>query len=201
LPVSQFLESTGAAPDSLPEDQLTVERWLLKTGNRRVSPPDFRWVVAHLVESVGYPGRRVVLERGVGQRLRLPAQRLRGRHAEQRRPGSLGRSDARLERVDALRAELDVPGARPPASINYQLDRLRLERRAWSCAAPPPTPRGTHPRASGGGAAGRVRRGRGRAAGAARQALRRDALRLETADGQTIEVNLAELVRAWRPTA
>jgi phosphate transport system permease protein len=63
LPVHQYLEATGKSAADLAADQLTVERWLVKTGNRRLDAPDFRWIVAHDVNSVQYPDDAVVLER------------------------------------------------------------------------------------------------------------------------------------------
>jgi phosphate transport system permease protein len=61
VPVSRV---DRASPDSLPEDQLTVERWLIKTGNRRSRRPGLPLDrCARLVEDVGYPEDAVVLER------------------------------------------------------------------------------------------------------------------------------------------
>jgi phosphate transport system permease protein len=199
LPAAQFLESTGAAPDSLPADQLVVERWLLKTGNRRIAPPDFRWVVAHLVESVDYPPDVVVLERvewgnAYGY--------LRSVHEAgtltSEGPAAWDDLIARLQRVDALREEVDELERSRLQSINYQLDRLRLERRALELRGRPTE-----------GELARLSQAEAElhteytvaetSLRELQQALGRDAIRLETATGQSIDVNLAELVRAWRP--
>jgi phosphate transport system permease protein len=199
LPVSQFLESTGASPDSLPEDQLTVERWLIKTGNRRVSPPDFRWVVAHLVEDVGYPEDAVVLEREEwGNAYGFLRSVYQDGVLSSEGPAAWDDLMRRLERVDGLRAELRTLERGRLRSINYQLDRLRLERRGLELRGTPSDADLARIRDAEAAllaeydvAEAELRDLRG--------TLRRDALRLETAEGQTIEVNLAELMRAWRP--
>ncbi|MDZ7670834.1 MAG: phosphate ABC transporter, permease protein PstA, partial [Gammaproteobacteria bacterium] len=131
LPVGQYLESTGANPDALPEGTLQVERWLIKTGNRRVAPPDFRWVVSHKVADVSYPADVVVLERvewgnAYGY--------LRAVHEDgtlvAEGPAAWQALRERLERVQTLRDEIETLEGGRLQSINYQLEQLRLERRA-----------------------------------------------------------------------
>ena len=59
LPASQYLESTGQSADALAAGQTEVERLLIKTGNRRVAPPDFRWVPTSWRISVEAKSRRL----------------------------------------------------------------------------------------------------------------------------------------------
>lgn len=44
-------------------DQILIERWLIKTGNRKVDPPDFRWLFAHDVVATDQPAELVTFER------------------------------------------------------------------------------------------------------------------------------------------
>ncbi len=205
LPLAQYQEATGAGDQTVPAEAVTVERWLVKTGNRRVAPPDFRWVVRHRIGQVEYPEDVTVLERvewgnAYGY--------LRSVH-ESERQSSEGAAawedlEQRLARVNALREEIDALEQGELYRINYQLERLRLERRAMQL---------TEPVESGDGSPRAVAMAATEAALLAdyevaerrlrelRRALRRDSIRLETATGQEVEISLAEIVRAWRPNA
>lgn len=61
IPVEQY--RARFASTELPDDRAVVERWLVKTGNRRVDPPDFRWLFAHEIASVDRPEALVAFER------------------------------------------------------------------------------------------------------------------------------------------
>jgi phosphate transport system permease protein len=62
LPVQQFLESGG--PEAwVDENAEVMQRWLVKTGNRKISAPDFRWIYEAQIQSVGYPADVVAIER------------------------------------------------------------------------------------------------------------------------------------------
>jgi phosphate transport system permease protein len=201
LPAAQYLESTGASPDALPSGQTVVERWLIKTGNRRVAPPDFRWLVSHRVESVSYPQEVVVLER-------VEWGNAYGYLRSVSEAGSLSSEGAaawedlsrRLERVEELRERISTLERGRLHDINYQLDRLRLERRALALRDAATTDALTQVaeaetalQAEYEVAAAELR--------ALRVELRRDAIRIDTVDGQASEISLAEIVRAWRPNA
>ena len=61
LSVEQYRESSGDT--SISPDQEFVTRWLIKTGNRRIDPPDFGWIFTHHIDSIDYPEEVVVIER------------------------------------------------------------------------------------------------------------------------------------------
>ena len=62
LPVQQFLESGG--PEAwVDENAEVMQRWLVKTGNRKVSAPDFRWIYEAQIQSIDYPAEVVAIER------------------------------------------------------------------------------------------------------------------------------------------
>ena len=62
LPVQQYLESGGDST-VLTGNQEQVTRWLIKTGNRRINPPDFRWVVENQIQERTTPEGLAVIER------------------------------------------------------------------------------------------------------------------------------------------
>lgn len=221
LPIGQFLESTGADPSSLPADMrdaVQVERLLIKTGNRKVAPPDFRWVVSHRIDSVSYPQDAVVLER-------VEWGNAYGYLREVRQDDTVSASAAdawpdlqqRLERVSTLRGRIDELEQGRLFAINYQLDRLRLQRRALDlqgaadgagapgsatpAAAADPQPAATD-RAELDAASAELEAEYHLAEAELRELqgeLGRDSMVLETVDGQTIPISLAEVMRAWRP--
>ena len=46
--VAQFLEG-GGDPAAVAEGQIYLTRLLVRTGNRRLDPPDFRWIYSHRI--------------------------------------------------------------------------------------------------------------------------------------------------------
>jgi phosphate transport system permease protein len=204
LPLQQYRESGGTQDFSVPEDALQVERWLLKTGNRRVSPPDFKWIVAHRASRVAYPRHAAVLERmewgnAYGYLLSV-------RQGDERVAQGTDAWEAfqqRLARVSDLRERIhDLEQGRLSA-VNYQLERLRLERRALEIgAADGDEP--TNDLAALDGEAAVLHEDYAAAEAelrTLRNALQRDAIMLETVDGRQMDINLSEIVRAWRPNA
>lgn len=203
LPLAQYLESIGADPASSPErlaDGATeVRRLLVKTGNRRVAPPDFRWIVEHEIHDTRHPVEAVVLERVEwGNAYGFLREVRQG--ASVSSTGAAGWDDLRerLERVTELRQRITDLEQGRLFTINYQLERLRLERRRLELSD------GLTEDRDGALQTDRAELEARYADAEAelrelQQALSRDAIVLETADGQAIEVNLAEIMRAWRP--
>ena len=62
VPIEQFLES-GRSFQGAAEERATVERWLVKSGSRRLNPPDFRWVFSAQVNGTSYPRDLTVFQR------------------------------------------------------------------------------------------------------------------------------------------
>jgi len=202
LPVGQYLESTGANPDALPEGTLQVERWLIKTGNRRVAPPDFRWVVSHKVADVTYPADVVVLERVEwGNAYGYLRAVHEGDTLVAEGPAAWQALRERLERVQTLRDDIGALEGGRLQSINYQLEQLRLERRALEMRRQDGE---QHDQALAELDAAETQLLQEYAA--AEDELRNlesqlghDAIRLETVNGQMADISLAELMRAWKP--
>ena len=62
LPVTQYLES-GGNPMVLMPEQSIVTRVLVKTGNRRTLPPDFRWLAENQIVKQSTPLGLLAIER------------------------------------------------------------------------------------------------------------------------------------------
>ena len=136
LPVQQFLESGGPAA-WVSKDSNVMQRWLVKTGNRKVAAPDFRWIYEAQITSIDYPENVVAIERlewgnayGVPLQIDVPK-------------GSDGNSSLqvvsgdevsqaivqRLEETSFIRGQIDDLEGGVLNRINNDLERLRLERR------------------------------------------------------------------------
>jgi phosphate transport system permease protein len=200
LPAAQFLESTGADPSTLPPGMEQVERWLIKTGNRRTAPPDFRWIVEHQIANVRQPADAVVLERVEwGNAYGYLRSVLEAGESTSHGEGVWQDLQQRLERVTDLRERTQELERGSLFRINYQLERLRLERRALELENASPAAGALADIAA---SEAELRLSYETAEAELRELradLHRDAIELETATGQTIEISLAEIMRAWRP--
>ena len=136
LPVQQFLESGG--PEAwVDENAEVMQRWLVKTGNRKISAPDFRWIYQAQIQSIDYPSEVVAIERlewgnayGVPISMEVP-ENLDGTSALRTVIGD-GVTTAiaeRLTQTSAIRDEIDSLEGGVLNRINNDLERLRLERR------------------------------------------------------------------------
>ncbi len=122
----QFMEANPAFEEQVPE---TVERWLIKTGNRQANPPDFRWLFAHDVIESNVPDDVVVVERtewGAAYGLLVDIEQ-DGETVDTR---NLWKEfQARIERTAAIRDEIDTLQEDSINGINYELESIRLEKR------------------------------------------------------------------------
>ena len=112
----------------------TVQRWLLKTGNRRFSPPDFQWLFERDVSHIEYPEDVVVLERMEwGNAYGFLVAVYDG--ANPVNSGDLWQAfQQRLRRAHEIRGQIEELEQGTLNRINYQLERLRLERRSLEFA-------------------------------------------------------------------
>ncbi len=203
LPVNQYLESTGQPASALPPETHTVERLLLKTGNRRVAPPDFRWVPSHYIEAIAYPDDVVVLERMEwGNAYGFLDAVYEAGTLSAEGPGAWDDLTKRLARAADLRRQVHELESGELNHVNYELERLRLQRgsvhRQKSLADAERerrlqsiTQQEANLQSAFQSAESRLR--------ALQTSLARDSITIRTATGQTFDVALSEIVRAWRP--
>ncbi|MGD2127669.1 MAG: phosphate ABC transporter permease PstA [Lysobacterales bacterium] len=120
------LEDSGIAVDPGVE---SVERVLLKTGNRDVTGQDFRWILVPHILQDEKPLSMVVLEREEWGAFfgRLVGLKQNGEALESR--DVWADFQPLLERANRLRDEIDELEKDRIGSVNYRLERLRLEKR------------------------------------------------------------------------
>ena len=175
-----------------------VQRILLKTGNRDVTGQDFRWILKPSIQSSSRPASMVVLEREewgvfignlVGVR---EAGELLGSH------DTWGDFEVRLARVTELRDTVHDLEKSKIGSVNYRLERLRLEQRGLELKG--------RDDAVSLAEIESARKALKEEYGALEQELgrlytelRRDSVVLQTADGQELELPMATIVDAHRP--
>ncbi|WP_448546746.1 phosphate ABC transporter permease PstA [Thalassotalea fusca] len=107
----------------LDSDTETVERLLIKTGNRELVSLDFRWILVPQVISRSTPEDIALIERrtngnfyGYIEELILDGQSV-----------ELDRMDELLERVNSFQEEIEELQKVDIGAINYQIERLRLK--------------------------------------------------------------------------
>ena len=200
LPAQQFLES-GGEPDWVSQDSDTMERWLVKTGNRRISPPDFRWIFEAQIADTKTPAGLIVVERiewgnAYGQPVRLTLDR----NAQTIDVGANLNEvlSQRMARANEIRVEIDVLESGELNQINYRLERLRLERRGIEITGVTASERideidreVAELKANYDVAEAELRE--------LYEALDQDVLVLADALGQELEIKLADTLHAWFP--
>ncbi len=118
---------------SLPPDQELATRYLIKIGNRELHGLDFRWLLADHMVSDTLPAEVFVAER-------REWGNFYGYLVGVKQGGRLVDGDAwqalapRLERARALQDEISRLEKKEIGAINYQLERLRLQRRKLELA-------------------------------------------------------------------
>ena len=175
-----------------------IERWLLKTGNRRVNGPDFRWVPAASVADRSFPSDVAVFERTEwGNAYGLISAVYEDDALVATGSPAWDELQSRLERVTELRDEIAATQAKTIDTVNYGLERLRLEKRrrvlqgineASDIEEQERVLMATYNEAES-----RLR--------ALSEAMRRDAVEIVIMDGRSIRQPLSDVIRVWRPNA
>ena len=200
--IGELVETEYADPSSFEQAGETnarpIERWLVKTGNRRVNGPDFRWMPAGSVVDRTFPRDVVVFERtewgnaygrisAIYENGALVANGIRAWDEVQ----------SRLERVIELREDVAATQTTTIDPVNYKLERLRLERRRHFLEGTPEGPNVAQEervlKATYLDAEARLR--------ALSEAMRRDAVEIAIMDGRTIIQPLSDVIRVWQPNA
>lgn len=124
----RYEESTG---ETLPPDVRDVERWMVKVGNRDQSGADFQWVSKFKIQQVGQPEQVVAVERTEWGTLFGELKSLSESGAAIKPVGDLWLEfEARLDRTIELRDAIRRLEKKEIGRVNYQLEKLRLERRS-----------------------------------------------------------------------
>jgi len=132
--IAQQIVSSGIPVD---ESQEIYQRQLMKLGNRDLTGADFTWVLTDFVSDIEYPDHLVVLERREWGNFYgyLSAVNENGAAVVEVDPQDQEDNSAwlefneRLERALALHDEIYRIENQDIGEINYQVERLRLERR------------------------------------------------------------------------
>lgn len=210
LPVQQFLES-GGNPTWVAQDQETMTRWLVKTGNRKINPPDFRWLFTDQIRQVSQPDELMVIERiewgnAYGTPLSLNNQT---KSRQQDQSGDIAvMLQARIDVTDAIRDQISTLEGGPLNSINYQLERLRLESRGIALQGNNESRRLAEKKAKRkadiNAEIETLQTSYDLQENELRELYRQldtDELIIQTADNQQIKVRLADLLHAWQPNS
>jgi len=196
VPTSRLRES-GLQLDT---DAETVERMLLKVGNRDLTGQDFRWVLTPAISSKTTPEDLVVLER-------VEWGAFFGRVAGVKRAGEpVAAADpwplfvGMLERASGLRDRIRDLEKDRIGSINYRMERLRLAERKLELEGV------TDPAEYAAIEDERRQlqddyRELEKTLIALNQDIRRDAVIMRTSSGEEVELSLATIIDAWRPNA
>ena len=204
LPVQQFLESGGPAA-WVDEDAEEMERWLVKTGNRKVAGPDFRWIYAAQISAIDYPAEVVAIERlewgnayGLPVSMQVPdagasASGLRTVVGEE----VVAAIANRLVQTTAIREQIDGLESGVLNRINNDLERLRLERRKIEMAGI------DVPRLESIAQREQELRDEYQTSSAQLRAfyaeLNQGMLRIETAQAQEIQIKVSDVLHTWQP--
>ena len=132
VPVKQFLES-GGNPEWTKQGEAEMRRWLVKTGNRKVNPPDFRWIYLNQIKNIENPSDVIVLERvewgnayGVASSITTRG----GNNAQFVTASNLSTQlKERLERGSRIRDEIHELERGEMNRINQDLEKIRLKLR------------------------------------------------------------------------
>ena len=121
IPASQLAHTNIV----LPAGTETVERFLIKTGNRELVSLDFRWLLVPQITQTKTPEELVVIERRTNGNFY-------GRIAQVIENGnvvSLDKLPVLLARVNGFQAQIDELQKNNIGAINYKLERQRLKER------------------------------------------------------------------------
>jgi len=178
----------------------TVERILLKTGNRDLGGQDFRWILEPRILQQTRPHSLVVLER-------QEWGRFFGRVVGLKQAGELRDStdvwaefQSVLVRADDLREQISSLEKHDIGRVNYRMERLRLDERKLQLKGIA-DPAAVAAIASQRQALDAEYRRLEHELVALNEAIRRDTVIMETSGGQEVEVPLQGILDAWKPNA
>lgn len=189
----------------VPQGMQMLERQLIKVGNRELYGSDFRWVLEHQLSDLSYPKHAVALERrewgnfygyivGIKESGQLIAQQAPGENQ------LWNEVQNRAERAAGIYKQIKQLERGAIGAINYELEKLRLAERSLQLKG-----HDTPQNLADLQAKTAILQAEYATLEAELMALytpfKRDALLLETADGQQKEVNFSDVVRLYQPNS
>lgn len=196
FPLQQYLESGGDS-SVITADQESVTRWLVKTGNRRISPPDFRWIVENQIQERTTPEGLAVIERlEWGNAYGKPIRLKRGDGTQITGDGVWAALQEDFAHAETVRADIEELEQGVLNTLNYELEGLRLDRRRAELdnrldLIPEIDGEVANIRAAYKLEEAKLRE--------LYHVLEGQSLTLATATGVELEVPLAEILRSWQP--
>lgn len=193
---SQF-ETGSAVP--IAEDKDLVTRYLLRTGNRDLGGSDFRWIAAPAIENSTRPQDATVLERREWGNFYgyLEAVREDGEIVA-RGDEAWSEMKQRLHRTLDLHEQIKAIESGEISSINYRLDQLRLEERELQIEGKV-TPEALERIAAERAELKAEYEVLERQLRDLYRRASRDSIKMRTSSGETADIPLAKVVRAYRP--
>ena len=123
-----------------------MSRWLVKTGNRKIAPPDFRWLFLDQIDAMSHPQGLVVVERiewgnayGKPVALNFGSEPTRPVEGDQ----IAGELFASIERANDVRKQIDnleKVAERNPDPLASEADWIEFERDLTGAREVPPIP-------------------------------------------------------------
>lgn len=189
----------AAGYDDLDDDDSLVTRDLLRTGNREVTGNDFRWIPRPAVQETRKPSDALVLERREWGNFYgyLDAVLENGEVVAE---GSAARAEMRkrLDRALDLHHQIEQLENGELRGINYRLNQLRLEERKMTLEGDTSLESMVAIESERAELNARYET-RETELAALYQRAARDAIRLSTSTGRSVDVSLDNVVRAYRP--
>ena len=203
VPVKQFLES-GGNPEWTKPGEAEMRRWLVKTGNRKVNPPDFRWIYLNQIKNIENPSDVIVLERvewgnayGVASSIITRG----GNNAQFVTASNLATQlRERLERGSRIRDEIHELEQGEMNGINQDLEKLRLKLRQLNSEEFKEEARIAEILALQTQLLARYDLSEKTLRGKYEE-LDQDELTISDASGREINLRLADVLRIWRPNS
>jgi len=182
-------------------DAVAIERYLIKTGNRDVSGLDFRWINAPEIVSRKMPANLVELERTEWGNFYGYLQDIRedGTPVAEKQAAWL-ELQPRLERVRGIRKRIRKLERGTIGSINYKLERLRLDRRGLELDGkdtPAALAEIAHQKKILQDKFAQLQK----QLKVLYQEIGRDSITMLAMGGEKVNIPLAKIVRAWQPNA
>ncbi|MDH5377177.1 MAG: phosphate ABC transporter permease PstA [Gammaproteobacteria bacterium] len=192
------LKNTGVNVEGLDP---RIERQLVKVGNRDLLGSDFRWVPVPFLKNIQYPENIVVIERREwGNFFGFLVALKRGQDTIAQGDATKEHLAVALERAQELHKQIRVIEKSEIGSINYSMERLRLQRRGYELEKEL-TPEIEQKLAQERSALESEYQGLQKRLNELYTEIKRDVLVAKISDGRELNIPLAQIVRFYEPNA